>query len=136
MKKLPFLLLLTLLLTTPSLILAQTSCDADPIAQANAAYDQRDYATAVAAYSCAIQADAENATAYNGRGNAQRHLREYSAAIADYNSAIEIDSSAAIYFNNRGWTQFLLGNYDEALDDLIRQIRDMGRGTRYYVPRT
>jgi len=28
----------------------------------------------------------------------------------------------------------LTGN-DEALDDLIRQIRTMGRGTRYYVPR-
>lgn len=25
---------------------------------------------------------------------------------------------------------------DEALDDLIRQIQGMGRGTRYYVPRT
>ena len=25
---------------------------------------------------------------------------------------------------------------DEALDDLIRQIRSMNRGTRYYVPRT
>ncbi len=25
---------------------------------------------------------------------------------------------------------------DDALDDLIRQIRGMGRGTRYYVPRT
>ena len=26
-------------------------------------------------------------------------------------------------------------NSDEALDDLIRQIRGMSRGTRYYVPR-
>jgi deoxyadenosine/deoxycytidine kinase len=25
---------------------------------------------------------------------------------------------------------------DEALDDLIRQIRTLTRGTRYYVPRT
>ncbi len=25
---------------------------------------------------------------------------------------------------------------DEAVDDLVRQIRTMGRGTRYYVPRT
>jgi deoxyadenosine/deoxycytidine kinase len=25
---------------------------------------------------------------------------------------------------------------DEAVDDLIRQIRTMNRGTRYYVPRT
>ena len=25
---------------------------------------------------------------------------------------------------------------DDALDDLIRQVRTMGRGTRYYVPRT
>ncbi len=29
-----------------------------------------------------------------------------------------------------------LGGSDEALDDLLRQIRGMGRGTRYYVPLT
>jgi deoxyadenosine/deoxycytidine kinase len=29
-----------------------------------------------------------------------------------------------------------LARNDAALDDLIRQVRGMGRGTRYYVPRT
>src|SRR5687768_15806370 len=33
-------------------------------------------------------------------------------------------------------SQLDLAGSDEALDDLIRQIRGMGRGTRYYVPRT
>jgi deoxyguanosine kinase len=33
-------------------------------------------------------------------------------------------------------SHFDLAHSDEALDDLIRQIRGMGRGTRYYVPRT
>jgi len=33
-------------------------------------------------------------------------------------------------------SQFDLHSSDEALDDLIRQIRGMNRGTRYYVPRT
>ena len=33
-------------------------------------------------------------------------------------------------------SQLDLDGRDEALDDLIRQIRTMGRGTRYYVPRT
>jgi deoxyadenosine/deoxycytidine kinase len=33
-------------------------------------------------------------------------------------------------------SQVELHSNDEALDDLIRQIRGMGRGTRYYVPRT
>ena len=32
-------------------------------------------------------------------------------------------------------SQFDLDGSDEALDDLIRQIRGMNRGTRYYVPR-
>lgn len=32
--------------------------------------------------------------------------------------------------------QFDLAGSEAALDDLIRQIRGMGRGTRYYVPRT
>ena len=33
-------------------------------------------------------------------------------------------------------SQIDLAGSDEALDDLLRQIRGMGRGTRYYVPRT
>ena len=33
-------------------------------------------------------------------------------------------------------SQLDLDGNDEALDDLLRQIRTMGRGTRYYVPRT
>ncbi|MGH9408299.1 MAG: deoxynucleoside kinase [Vicinamibacterales bacterium] len=33
-------------------------------------------------------------------------------------------------------SQFDLSWGDDALDDLIKQIRTMGRGTRYYVPRT
>lgn len=33
-------------------------------------------------------------------------------------------------------SQFDLHTKDEAVDDLIRQIRSMNRGTRYYVPRT
>jgi deoxyguanosine kinase len=33
-------------------------------------------------------------------------------------------------------SQLDLAGSDEALDDLLRQLRNMGRGTRYYVPRT
>jgi deoxyadenosine/deoxycytidine kinase len=33
-------------------------------------------------------------------------------------------------------SQIDLASSDEVLDDLLRQIRGMGRGTRYYVPRT
>jgi len=33
-------------------------------------------------------------------------------------------------------SQFDLEWGDEALDDLVKQLGDMGRGTRYYVPRT
>ena len=33
-------------------------------------------------------------------------------------------------------SQFRPQDDDEALDDLLKQIRTMGRGTRYYVPRT
>jgi deoxyadenosine/deoxycytidine kinase len=33
-------------------------------------------------------------------------------------------------------SQLDLEGHAEAIDDLIRQIRTMGRGTRYYVPRT
>jgi deoxyadenosine/deoxycytidine kinase len=33
-------------------------------------------------------------------------------------------------------SQTEIASSDEALDDLLRQVRGMGRGTRYYVPRT
>ena len=33
-------------------------------------------------------------------------------------------------------SQFDLSWGDEALDDLLKQLRGMGKGTRYYVPRT
>jgi hypothetical protein len=33
-------------------------------------------------------------------------------------------------------SQFRPQDDDEALDDLVKQIKTMGRGTRYYVPRT
>jgi len=33
-------------------------------------------------------------------------------------------------------SQFRPQDDDEALDDLVKQIKTMRRGTRYYVPRT
>ena len=33
-------------------------------------------------------------------------------------------------------SQFDLSWGDEALDDLVKQLNGMGKGTRYYVPRT
>jgi hypothetical protein len=33
-------------------------------------------------------------------------------------------------------SQFDAVHGDEALEDLVKQIHGMGRGTRYYVPRT
>jgi hypothetical protein len=33
-------------------------------------------------------------------------------------------------------SQIDFGRSDEAVDDLARQIKTLGRGTQYYVPRT
>jgi len=32
-------------------------------------------------------------------------------------------------------SQIDFGRSDDAVDDLLRQLRSMGRGTQYYVPR-
>jgi len=32
-------------------------------------------------------------------------------------------------------SQIDFGRSDDAVDDLLRQLRTMGRGTQYYVPR-
>ena len=69
---------------------------------------------------------------------------ETSALVPDENYLRELNEAYQHFFFHYSSTALLvvetsqsdLHARDEAVDDLIRQIRSMNRGTRYYVPRT
>jgi deoxyadenosine/deoxycytidine kinase len=71
-----------------------------------------------------------------------RHDPEYAPPADDYLK--ELNEAYNHFFFHYASTpllvvetsQFDLTWGDAALDDLVRQLDDMGRGTRYYVPRT
>jgi deoxyadenosine/deoxycytidine kinase len=60
----------------------------------------------------------------------ERYLRELNEAYQHY--FFHYAASPLLVVET---SQVDLEGSDEALDDLLRQIRTMGRGTRYYVPR-
>jgi deoxyadenosine/deoxycytidine kinase len=69
---------------------------------------------------------------------------ETSALVPDESYLRELNEAYQHFFFHYSSTpllvvetsQFDLHARDEAVDDLIRQVRSMNRGTRYYVPRT
>jgi tetratricopeptide (TPR) repeat protein len=83
----------------------------------NAYYDRRDYDSAIADYTKAIEFNARDAAAYNNRGLAYRATGESDKAIADYTKAIEINPTDAIAYNHRGTAYRAKGEYDRAIAD-------------------
>jgi deoxyadenosine/deoxycytidine kinase len=69
---------------------------------------------------------------------------EQAALVPDENYLRELNEAYQHFFFHYSATSLLvvetshvdLHASEDALDDLLRQIRSMGRGTRYYVPRT
>jgi tetratricopeptide (TPR) repeat protein len=103
---------------------AAQSCDpvVNYLSTGNTAYNESQYAEALAAYECAIQLDSDSPAAFNGRGNAHRLLENYEAAIGDYTQAITLNDGIAIFYNNRGWTHYLMGDFEAALSDFNQAI--------------
>jgi tetratricopeptide (TPR) repeat protein/SH3-like domain-containing protein len=108
----------------------------------DAAYNDRDYAGAIASFTCVLAQDVENDYAYVMRGNAHYMLEQYDAALDDYNRALELetDNPAYLYFN-RGTVYLALLDYAQAEIDLNQAIElnpnDGGtynnRGNIYYA---
>jgi deoxyguanosine kinase len=73
-----------------------------------------------------------------------RHRANPDAALLDDDYVRELNEAYNHFFFHYAATpllvvetsQFDLTWGDEALDDLVRQLKGMGKGTRYYVPRT
>jgi tetratricopeptide (TPR) repeat protein len=73
-------------------------------------------------YSKAIEADPNNAIAYNDRGIVYYRLDNYRLALKDYNKAIAIKPDFAIAYNNRGSVYFNKKDYEKALKDFNKTI--------------
>jgi tetratricopeptide (TPR) repeat protein len=90
-----------------------------------------DLASAIAAYTKAIQLDPKFADAYNNRGAAYSNQQDFAAAIADFSRSIELAPSAASY-KNRGSAYLSLKKIDEAIADFSEALKLESSGDTYY----
>lgn len=89
------------------------------------AYDkQKNYPNAIEAFSLAIKAnpkDAEQMSAYSGRGKIYFGLKKYEEAVADYGQAIAYNPSANFWYS-RGMALFGLNQLDSAIINFSQAI--------------
>ena len=104
------------------------------------ALEAKEYETALAAYSAAIELAPENGEAYAGRGVAHFALKDYKTALPDLTKVIELQPEDGIIVFMRGQTLNQMEDYSAALADFTRAIElqpDDGdnhywRGVAYY----
>src|SRR3990172_170918 len=85
----------------------------------------KEYDSAIEAYTKAIALAPNNANTYYNRGIAYDDKGQYDRAIEDYNKAIEINPNDADAYNNRGIAYALSGNMGRAISD-FQKACDMG----------
>ncbi len=86
------------------------------------AYRSGDHATAIAAYSKAIELSPEHVNAYLHRGFCHSLLKEYAEAVADFTAVIEAKPEHSQAYLSRGSALAKLGRHDEAINDFDRVI--------------
>ena len=77
---------------------------------------------AIADYDQAIALKADDAEAYNNRGNAYADKGDLDHAIADYDQAIALKPDSAEVYNNRGLAYAKKGDLDHAIADYDQAI--------------
>jgi len=82
-----------------------------------------DYTGAIAAFTTAIQLDAQFAEAYNQRGYARYKLRDDVGAFADYRDALQINPNLAEAFYHRGRLRFEQGYVAGAITDYTQALQ-------------
>ncbi|MEM6281088.1 MAG: tetratricopeptide repeat protein [Chloroflexota bacterium] len=83
----------------------------------NAYFTQIDYTNAIAAYTCALDINANYAPALVRRGYAYTVQGDEDRALADYNRALELDPNLIDAYNNRGVLYMTQGNFGLAIGD-------------------
>lgn len=127
-QRLILLLLIAVVSALPALLRAQTdvTCEDISIEGADAAFfvglgdaynDVGNRATAIIAYTCAIERFPEYAPAYVSRGSAHAAQNNDPAAMADYEAALALDANSITAYNNRGLLYTRQGNFGLAIAD-------------------
>lgn len=80
------------------------------------------YTEALAAFTKVLEAEPDNAIAYNGRGAVNHKMGNYDAAIKDYTRAIALNENYANAYNNRGVAWYQKGDDDRALADYNKAL--------------
>lgn len=104
----------------------------------DAAFEERDWLTAIGCYTESIRLKPDFARAYNKRGKTHLAQVNYDDASTDFTEAIRLDPDDPSSFLGRGTSFLRLEKYDEAIADFTESIRlnpntdaYYGRGTAY-----
>lgn len=90
--------------------------------QGNNFYFQKNYQSAIQAYSRAINLNSNFAEAYNNRGNSFFQLQNYSQAVQDLQTAVNFNKFDARIHNNLGSAYLLQNLYDAAINEYTQAI--------------
>lgn len=94
--------------------------------RARAAYDARNYDTAIAVYTTLLArgVDAESSTsALMNRGNCYQAKNDWDKALADYETAIKLNPESAGAYVNRGTVLEHKGERNKAIDEYTEALR-------------
>jgi len=82
----------------------------------------KEYNSAIEAFTSAIALDPNYVYAYGNRGIAYADKGQYDRAIEDYNKVIQLDPNDAKAYNNRGVAYDKKGQHDRAIEDYNKAI--------------
>jgi len=87
-----------------------------------AAYEEKDYSTAIEDFNKAIQQRPGWGELYRFRGLAYSYSGQHQRALPDYQRAIELDPYRSPAYNALGWAYSELGQYEQAQANLDKAI--------------
>ena len=90
--------------------------------RARAAYEAKDYESAIRDYTTVLQQHPDWAQIYDQRGLAYSYSGRHNLAIPDYTQAMKLDPYLAPFYNNRGWAYLEMGDVRRAIQDLDQAI--------------
>ncbi len=100
------------------------------------ALQKKDYDTALARLSDAIQSDPQNAVAYSLRAYAYLQKKDLDKALADLSEAIRLNPDDIGAYGNRSMIYVLKRDLDKAIEDLGETIRLDPQNAARYIGRS
>ncbi len=87
-----------------------------------AAYEQKDYSTAIEDFNKVIQQKPDWAQGYHYRGLAYSYQGQHQQALPDYQKVLELTPYLAVAYNDQGWALRELSQFDKAKANLDKAI--------------